>query len=110
MLERRHFPRVEVSNPVLHFTGSYPSPKVAWTVDLSLGGTRIESSNGLTAGDRFWMHIGIDHRTIKCRGKAIYALETETGSMKAGVKFEDMSKDEKLYLRQYISHIMARQA
>jgi len=106
MVEKRSFPRVETSHPVLYFTDTHPSPKVAWTLDLSLEGAGIEFSNGLTPGDRFWMHIAIDHQTIKCRGKAIYVLETDTGSMKAGIKFEDLSKDEKLYLRQYISYIM----
>ena len=110
MVEKRSFPRVEASHPVLYFTDTHPSPKVAWTLDLSLGGARIESSNGLAAGDRFWMHIAIDHQTIKCRGKAIYVVETEAGSMKAGVKFEDLSRDEKLYLRQYISYIMEQRA
>ena len=105
-MERRHFPRVEASNPVLYLTDSYPRPNLAWTLNLSLAGTKIESSNGLMTGERFWMHIAIHPQTIKCRGKAIYVLETDTGSMKAGIKFEDLSKDEKLYLRQYISYIM----
>lgn len=109
-MERRDFPRVEASIPVLCFTGSYPGPNVVWTLDLSLGGARIESSNDLTAGDRFWMHIAIDHQTIKCRGKAIYVLEAETGNMEAGVKFEDLSKDERLYLRQYISYTIEQRA
>jgi c-di-GMP-binding flagellar brake protein YcgR len=110
MVERRNFPRVETSHPVLYFTGSYARPNVGWTVDLSLGGTRIESSNDLTPGDSFWIHVAIDHQTIKCRGKAIYVFERENGSMAAGVKFEELTEHDRLYLRQYISYNTEYQA
>ena len=36
MKERRSYPRVEVSHPVLYFTDIYPRPKAASTVDLSI--------------------------------------------------------------------------
>jgi len=88
-VEKRNFPRVEASHPVLNFSDTHPSPNVAWTLDLSLGGAGIESSNGLAAGDRFRMHIPIDPETIKCRGKAIYVLGPKNGSMEAGIKFEE---------------------
>lgn len=104
-MERRNFPRLEASLPVLYFTDGYLSPNVAWTLDLSLGGARIESSNGLTTGDRFWMHIAIDRQTIKCRGKAIYVLVLESEGMTAGVKFEALSEHDKLHLRQYLAYV-----
>jgi c-di-GMP-binding flagellar brake protein YcgR len=109
MVERRNFPRVEATNPVLYFTDSYPRPNLAWTLDLSLGGTKIESSNGLMTGERFWMHIAIHPQTIKCRGRAIYVLEPENGGMKAGIKFEELSEHDKLYIRQYLSYVMEQQ-
>jgi len=105
-MERRDFPRVEISNPVLYFSGSYPRPNIAWTVNLSLGGIRIESSNGLTPGGRFWMQFATDHQTMKCRGKAIYVFEREYGNMTAGIKFEELAENDRLYLGQYISNIM----
>lgn len=105
MTERRIFPRVEVSNPVLYFIDSHPGPNLGWTFDLSLGGARIESSNGLITGERFWMQIAIPPKTIKCRGKAVYLLEPENGNMNAGIKFEELSAHDKLYLRRYLSHL-----
>lgn len=110
IVERRDCPRVEASHPVLFLAGTYLGPKVAWTLDLSLGGARIESSSGLTPGDRFWMQIAIDHQTIKCRGKAVYVSGLENGSLKAGIEFEDLSEHDKLFLRQYISYIMEQRA
>jgi len=106
MIERRNFPRVEASHPVLYFTESYPRHKAAWTLDLSLGGTRIETSDSLTTGERFWINIAIHPETIKCRGKAIYVLDPENGSMKAGIQFEELSEHDKLYLRQYLSYVL----
>ncbi|MFX0201469.1 MAG: PilZ domain-containing protein [Candidatus Hodarchaeota archaeon] len=108
MTERRIFPRVEVFNPVLYFIDSHPGPNLAWTLDLSLGGTRIESSNGLITGERFWMQIAILPQTIKCRGRAVYVLEAENGSTKAGIKFEELSAQNRLLLRQYLSHGLER--
>ena len=108
-MERRNFPRVEATHPVLYFTESYPRPKVAWTLDLSLGGTRIVTSDSLTTGERFWINIAIHPEKIKCRGKTIYVLKPERGDMKAGIKFEELSVHDKLYLRQYLSYLLEQQ-
>ncbi|NIS62612.1 MAG: hypothetical protein GTO13_18480 [Proteobacteria bacterium] len=105
MTERRIFPRVEVSNPVLYFIDSHPGPNIGWTLDLSLGGARIESSNGLRTAERFWMQIAIPSQTIKCGGKAVYVLETRNGNLNAGIKFEELSAHDKRYLRRYLSHL-----
>lgn len=106
MVERRNFPGIETSLPVLYFAEPPHSPHLAWTPDLSLGGTRIEFSNALTKGNKLWIQIAVEHQTIKCRGEAIYILEPDNGNMKAGVKFEELSEHDRLYLRQYIAYIM----
>ena len=56
------------------------------------------------------MSIAIRPQSIKCRGKAMYVLRPQTGNMKAGIKFEDLSDHDRLYLRQYISYIMEQRA
>ena len=104
-MERRNYPRLEVSHPVLYFTGIYPKPKVASTLDLSLGGTRIETPYGLITGERLEITISIRPQSITCRGKAIYVTEPGEGSMKVGIKFEELSEYDKLYLRQYLSYV-----
>jgi c-di-GMP-binding flagellar brake protein YcgR len=100
-MERRNFPRVEASNPVLYFPDLNPRPKIAWTVDLSLGGARIKPSHGLATGKSVWMHIAVYPETIKCRGRPVYVLPVN-GSMAAGVKFEGLSEHDKLSLKQYL--------
>ena len=109
-MERRNSPRLEVSHFVLYFSDIYPRPRVASTLDLSLGGTRIRTSYGLITGERLEISIAIQPQVIKCRGKAIYILAPENGSMKAGIKFEELSEHDKLYLRQYLSYVMEQRA
>ncbi len=108
-MERRNYPRVEVSHPVLCFTDIYPKPKGASTLNLSLGGTRIETSYGLITGQRLEITIAIRPQTIKCRGKTIYVSGPEDGRIKAGIIFEELSEHDKRYLRQYLSHVMEQE-
>ncbi len=108
-MERRNDPRVEVSHPVLCFTDMYSRPKCASTVDLSLGGARIETLYGLISGETVEITIAIRPQAITCRGKAIYVSGLDDGSMKAGIKFEDLSEHDRLYLRQYLSQVMEEQ-
>ncbi len=105
-MERRNYPRVEVSHPVLCFIDIYPRPKGASTLDLSLGGARIETSYGLIAGERVEVTIGIRPQAITCRGKAVYVIGSDEGRMKAGIKFEDLSDYDRLYLQEYLSQVM----
>lgn len=104
-MERRNHPRLGVSHFVLYFSDIYPRPRVASTLDLSLGGTRIKTSYGygLIAGERLEISVAIPPQAIRCRGKAIYVLGPEDGSMKAGIKFEGLSVHDTLHLKQYLS-------
>lgn len=102
-MDRRKFPRVEASNPVLYFTDSYAHPALAWTRDLSLGGMRIEPSDGLVPGKRFWITVPIEPQTVKCRAKTVYILVPGSGTTEAGIEFEGLSGDEELFLRNYLS-------
>ena len=110
MIERRAHPRVEVCHPVLYFTDIYPRPKVASTLDLSLGGTGIETPYDLIKGERLEMSIAIRPQSIKCRGKTVYVLRPDNGRVKAGIEFEDLSEHDWLYLRQYVAYVMENQA
>ncbi len=104
-MERRSYPRVQVSHPVLCFTDIYARPKGASTLNLSLGGTRIETPHGLIAGERVEITIGIRPQSITCRGKAVYVTGPDDGRMKAGIKFEELSEFDRLYLREYLSQV-----
>lgn len=109
-MEKRKTPRVEVSRPVLYFTDIYGRPKVASTRNLSLGGTRIETAHSLIAGERLEVTIPIQPQAITCRGKTVYVLYPESGKMEAGIQFEELSDYDRLYLKEYLAHVVDRHA
>jgi hypothetical protein len=109
-MERRNHPRVEVSHPVLCFTDIYGRPKGGSTLDLSLGGTRIEMLYGLVTGERVEVTIAIRPQAITCRGKAVYVMGSNGGRMQAGIKFEELSEYDRLYLQEYLSQVMEERA
>ena len=109
-MEKRKDPRVEVSRPVLYFTDIYGRPKVASTVDLSMGGTRIETSYGLIAGERLEVTIPLRPQAITCRGRAVHVSMLQKGRMEAGIQFEELSEYDRLYLSQYLSEVIQKRA
>lgn len=109
MIERRSHPRVEVSHPVLYLNVIFPRPKVGSTVDLSIGGTRIETPYSLITNEILDISIAINPHVIKCRGEVVHVLDLIGERLQAGVRFEEMSKQDKLYLGEYISYVMEQQ-
>lgn len=109
-MERRKCPRIEVSLSVLYFTDIYPRPKVATTVGLSLGGTRIETPYSLLQGERLQISIAIRPEVVQGRGQVVHLQRADGESLKAGVRFEEMPEKDRLYLGQYISHLMEQRA
>jgi hypothetical protein len=110
MMERRNHGRVKVSHSALYFTNVYPRPTVATAVDLSLGGTRIESPHSLISGEGLEMYIAIHPQVIKCSGEVVHVSDLMDGRPKAGVRFDNLSKQDRLYLGEYISHITEHRA
>ena len=87
MIERRNRPRVKISHSILYSSDVYPRPKVASTLDLSLGGTKIESPYNLTRDEGLEITIAIHPQAIKCRGKVMHVLWPENGKIEAGIQF-----------------------
>ncbi len=110
IMERRTYPRVEVSQAVLYVSHLYPRHKVANTVDLSLGGTGIETPYSLIKGETLQISIALRPEVIKCGGQVVHTLWRDGQKLKAGIQFEGMSEGDRLYLKQYLFHVMERQA
>ena len=107
-MERRKHPRVKVAHPVLYSSDILSRPRHATTIDLGMGGAGIETSYGLEKGEGIEISIAIHSRVIRCTGHVVYT-ESRTGDrLKAGVQFKEISKDDGLYLGQYISSVMAQ--
>ena len=110
MIEKRSYPRVRVSQPVLYYPDIYPRPMAATAVDLSLGGTRIETPYSLVGGESLEVNIAIHAQAIKSRGKAIHVFRLANGKIQAGIQFDELSINDKLSLRQYVSNLVQQQA
>ena len=104
MIEKRNDPRVYECHPVLFLTETSPSQREASTLDLSLGGLRIETSYDLKAGERLEICIDVPPQLIKCKGKVIHVLKLRDEKTKVGVRFENLSNQDRLYLGKYISY------
>jgi hypothetical protein len=108
MLEKRIHPRIEVSSTVLYSKDIYPRLTIASILDLSMGGTKIETLYGLNKGEELEITIGIQSGSIKCRGKVVHVSLPQKGRVKAGIQFEELSPHDKLLLRQHLSYLIER--
>ena len=94
MIERRSHPRVDVAYLVLYIADRYPRPKVGSTIDLSLGGTRIETPYSLMEGERLEISIGIHPQVLRCRGKVVDTTQPDAERGNAGIRLEELSEKE----------------
>ena len=106
MAEKRAYPRVKASYPVLYSSHVYPRPKVGSTIDLSRGGATIDTPFHLSPGETIEISMALNSQVIKCRGRVVSTFSLEGGRPAAGVEFEQMSKHDGLYLGEYISYLM----
>lgn len=106
MIERRVYPRMKASLPVLYSSDIYFRPRVGSTLNLSIGGTRIETPYSVIKGERLRISIAIPPQGIKCRGKVVHISWLDGEKLKAGVRFEDLSKHDRICLREYIFSVM----
>jgi c-di-GMP-binding flagellar brake protein YcgR len=109
-VERRSHPRVQVSHPVLYSSNNHPRPKVASTLDLSAGGIRIETPYNLMVGETLKLSVAIHPQVIECKGEVVHVLWLDGETLKAGVRFEELSKLDRLYLGQHISYVKEQRA
>jgi hypothetical protein len=106
MTEKRSYPRVSIDHVVLYTPDIAPRPRVARVIDLSLGGTRIETPYSLTKGEGLEISIAIHPQVIRCRGQVEHIYWPDGERLKAGIRFEALSKHDLLYLKGYISYVM----
>ncbi len=102
-MERRRYSRVHAFHPVLYYSDIYPRPKVASTLDISLGGAKIETRYWLIESEGLEISIAIHPQVVRCRGRVMYALNHEGERQRVGIQFEDLSELDCLFLGQYVS-------
>ena len=105
-MERRSYPRVRVFHSVYYETTSSPSAHVASTQDLSVGGAAIESVGTIALGETLKISLVIPPQIIRCTAKVVHTLRLLGERVRIGVQFEDISKNDALYLEGYLSRVM----
>jgi hypothetical protein len=110
MRDRRRHPRVETSHPVLFYSDIYPKPKVAATLDLSPAGARIKTSSLLMKREGLDISIAIQPQVIKCRATVVYVLDSDAERTTVGIQFEDLSQEDGLSLRRYLTSLTEHEA
>jgi hypothetical protein len=108
MVERRSYPRVEVSHPILYYRDTRGRPHMGSTIDLSLGGIRIETLYGLASGDRLEIYVSIHPHVIKSGGQVVYVLGYDGEWLKAGIRFDYLAGHDRHYIGEYIECIMEK--
>jgi c-di-GMP-binding flagellar brake protein YcgR len=110
MIERRINPRVYESHPVFYVTNPHANRGEASTLDLSMGGLRMEAPNHMKRGERIEVSINISQQLIKCKGKVIHVLKLRDQKAKVGVRFENLSTQDRLNLAKHISYAIEIQS
>ncbi len=107
MTEKRAYPRIQSSHPVLYQKDLYPKETLAYTVNIGTDGVKIISLYSLTKGEGLDITVSFpaDSRFIKCRGKVKYVLGPVKGRIVAGIQFEELSERDKLYLWQSLYYL-----
>lgn len=103
MSDRRVHPRVKALHSVLFLTSVYQIPGLAMTVDLSVGGARIETAYCMIHGQVIKLSLAIHHQAIGCMGEVVHVLLGERPI--AGIRFEGMSEQNRSYLEAYVSQM-----
>jgi len=107
-MERRKHHRIEAFHPVLYYSDTYPRPKIASTLNISLGGAGIETRFPMMRSEGLEISIAIRSHVIKCRGEVVYVLDSEGEKVRVGVQFEGLSKEDNSFLGEYLSSITKR--
>ena len=102
MKERRKHLRIVALHPVLYYSNAYPRPKVASTLDISLGGARIETRSPLMNREELDISIAIHPNVIKCRGRVVYVIDSEDRRIRAGIQFEGLTQEDRSSLERFL--------
>ncbi|NIO21204.1 MAG: hypothetical protein GTN76_10795 [Candidatus Aenigmarchaeota archaeon] len=89
MVERRKFPRVPVTESVMCLR--YGRPRTMRTLDVSLGGLKLEANFDLRIGESIDLAILTNGTRIYCRG-SVLAIEEFWNKVQARLRFTRISE------------------
>jgi hypothetical protein len=87
--ERRKYPRFELSQALAYQWGV--TKGTLRTIDVSLGGVKIQTDSPIPVGDRLDLIILLEYEAIKPMGKVVRANLSSSGKYDVGICFETIS-------------------
>jgi c-di-GMP-binding flagellar brake protein YcgR len=99
--ERRRYPRYHAVPEITYSYGFYNEPIQAKTLELSLGGARIETDLPLLNGETLEVNISVGEEEIDVVGRVIHTYRVSDGSFMVGLSFEEISDIKKRVLHQF---------
>jgi c-di-GMP-binding flagellar brake protein YcgR len=99
--ERRRYPRYEAVREITYSYGFYNEPIQAKTLELSLGGGRIETSLPLLVGENLEVNISVGEEEIDVLGKVIHTHQVSDSNFVVGLSFENISETKKKVLNHF---------
>lgn len=103
MRDRRKYPRFVASHHV-----SFPyngRTRTSNTLDLSLGGARIQTVFPVRVGEVIHVSIVIGGNTISPRGRVIHGKQYPELRYNTGFNFETLDQEELAYLSEYLTKL-----
>ena len=88
-IERRRYPRFELPLALAYTCGV--TKDTLRTVDVSLGGTRIQTDGAIPVDERLNLIILLENEAIKPLGKVVRSRQSSNGKYDVGISFEAMS-------------------
>ncbi len=102
-LFRRNHPRFEVRRLVsYHHSGKR---FLTLTLDLALGGMKIETPSHLPEGEQVDVRIVLENRSIWLKGRTVYShLLSDTMNV-SGIQFLDVPEEDRVLLEDYLNRL-----
>jgi hypothetical protein len=73
------------------------------TEDVSADGARFSTLRTVNPGEHLLLHLQVDPIGIECKGKVCWNRNMPNGLSRFGVRFIDLSEDEREQLRRYLA-------
>ena len=99
--ERRRYPRYDPVPEITYSYGFYNEPINAKTLELSLGGARIQTDLPLLVGETLEVNISVEEEEIDVVGKVVHTHRISDKSFIVGLSFENVSEVKKKVLNHF---------
>jgi hypothetical protein len=105
--ERRRYPRFKLSQELAYEWGE--TGGTVRTVDLSLGGIKIQTDSPIPVDERLEFILVLDYEAINPVGKIVWSKPSSGGRYDVGISFETISHRCLKRLQRFLEEIVVRE-